>query len=294
MNRDILQPMIPKSYKAFQGNPDAKARWVYRVSSEGTRKHEDAKRQRVAFKTGDEPKNYSLGDIVQRYADEVLTFKIISPKGNTESIYFDQLGIPPVLGLLQQRIWEELSVAEANRWAERFIRAIPVGADLGPVWPKFAHWLLTDDQIGVLSSLFYDENAHFENLVEFFREWSSGRAVTEDEWMRRIDSIQMFMLNFGSEGLIYRVAKVALSICTANMHHCLDSQVVELPQFGVRLAAEMSGQSRGEEITASQAVQNQATHINRQSRKLLELIEECRAAETGPSANTDPADSAPE
>ena len=55
-----------------------------------------------------------------------------------ESLY----GIPEVLARLEEGIFELLDNKERKSFALQFIRAIPVGADLSFVWPKFAVWLM--------------------------------------------------------------------------------------------------------------------------------------------------------
>ena len=49
-----------------------------------------------------------------------------------------QVGVPEVLERLQDQIFEGLPVELAGEWPLRFARAIPDGADLSGVWPKFA------------------------------------------------------------------------------------------------------------------------------------------------------------
>jgi len=61
----------------------------------------------------------------------------------------ERLGIPLALTRLEDRIFEGLPKAKALEWPGQFSRAIPVGADLSLVWPRFAVWLLTDPKHGV-------------------------------------------------------------------------------------------------------------------------------------------------
>lgn len=63
-------------------------------------------------------------------------------------LYEHELGIPAVLADLEARLAHYLPPDEAERWPERFLQAIPVGADLALVWPRFAVWLLTDPDHG--------------------------------------------------------------------------------------------------------------------------------------------------
>lgn len=57
-----------------------------------------------------------------------------------------RIGIPEVLGYPLDAIYEGLNETGdtdlAVAWPERFFAAIPVGADLSMVWPKWALWML--------------------------------------------------------------------------------------------------------------------------------------------------------
>ena len=58
--------------------------------------------------------------------------------------YETELGIPVALAYLEDRIFEGLPDDDSTAWPERFLAAVPVGADLGRVQWQFLHWLLTD------------------------------------------------------------------------------------------------------------------------------------------------------
>ena len=70
--------------------------------------------------------------------------------GGEHRQYETELGIPQVLARLEDRIFEGTANGFAQLWPERFLRAIPVGADLSNVWPRWAVWMLTDEVHGVL------------------------------------------------------------------------------------------------------------------------------------------------
>lgn len=54
------------------------------------------------------------------------------------------LGIPQVLGSLEDCIFEELPKDEAKEWPLQFSNAIPEGADLSNVWKLFVCWVLQE------------------------------------------------------------------------------------------------------------------------------------------------------
>ena len=66
--------------------------------------------------------------------------------GSDHAKYETELGIPRILARLEDRIFEGLANAESKTFPSRFLSAIPVGADLSMVWPKFAAWLLVGCQ----------------------------------------------------------------------------------------------------------------------------------------------------
>ena len=62
----------------------------------------------------------------------------------SHSQYQIELGIPEVIAHLEDNLFESLPEKLAMTWPSRFLRAIPVGADLSMVWCRFSLWLLTD------------------------------------------------------------------------------------------------------------------------------------------------------
>lgn len=67
--------------------------------------------------------------------------------GDDHAKYETQFGIPQILARLEDCIFEGLPNDVAKGWPERFMSAIPVGANLSLVSWKFLHWLLTDEQV---------------------------------------------------------------------------------------------------------------------------------------------------
>jgi hypothetical protein len=61
--------------------------------------------------------------------------------------YETELGIPIMLARLEDRLFEGMSNGKSKEFPERFLSAIPVGADLSLVGWKFLHWLLTEELV---------------------------------------------------------------------------------------------------------------------------------------------------
>jgi hypothetical protein len=70
--------------------------------------------------------------------------------GSDHAKYETELGIPIILASLEDGIFESLENGRSKAWPEQFLSAAAVGSDLSLVWPKFAIWLLTDPEFGVL------------------------------------------------------------------------------------------------------------------------------------------------
>ena len=81
------------------------------------------------------------------------------PEGG-HHLYEANWGIPEVLAHLEDSLFESLPVDQAQLWPERFLDAIPVGAHLTNVWPRFAVWLMIDEKWGVANATDKDDIKH--------------------------------------------------------------------------------------------------------------------------------------
>ena len=93
--------------------------------------------------------------------------------------YERYLGIPTVLARLEDGIFEGLPLDEALTWPVRFLEAVPVGADLSMVWPRFAVWLMDDL---VTSTINPDVVAAAARVQALYRRWVDGDKPGRDEW----------------------------------------------------------------------------------------------------------------
>ena len=102
---------------------------------------------------------------------------------NDHSVYETELGIPELLAILEDRIFEGLSVEDSKTWPEKFMQAVPVEADLSLVWPKFAVWLLVDEKDGVLQ--YADSHrsiAAITRVAELYKKVIDGETVDRQTW----------------------------------------------------------------------------------------------------------------
>src|SRR5690606_37506481 len=69
---------------------------------------------------------------------------------SNHSAYETELGISRILARLEDRIFERLPNEKAKEFPIQFLKAIPIGVDLEPVWRKLMIWLLIDENEGVI------------------------------------------------------------------------------------------------------------------------------------------------
>ena len=93
------------------------------------------------------------------------------------------LGWPEWLCRLQDGIFEGLPAKDRPRFTEQLAQAIPVGADMTMIWPKFAHWLLVDPKDGVIRLAETDQVRDAINTVgSLFQRWIDGDKPSVGEW----------------------------------------------------------------------------------------------------------------
>jgi hypothetical protein len=86
--------------------------------------------------------------------------------------YETELGIPRILARLEDGIFEGMTKGDSLEWPEQFLDAIPVGADLGMIWPRFAVWLLGDSEVGVIRHAKTARTKKaVQDVVDLYAEW---------------------------------------------------------------------------------------------------------------------------
>lgn len=127
---------------AYHGDPAVKAKYLARVQA-----HRLADELRQCFGYWENGKGCAVGCTIH---------------GGDHGAYETELGVPRILARLEDGMFETLPVAEAKEWPVSFLEAIPVGADLSMVWPRFAVWLLGDKEKAVIRQT--------QKLLELLRE----------------------------------------------------------------------------------------------------------------------------
>jgi hypothetical protein len=114
---------------AFHGDPAIKAKYLARVAEH--RRLDNL----VRGATGHNGKGCAVWCTLNKYQ---------------HLAYESELGIPRAIAWLEDGLFESLPLAIAMKWPERFLSAIPVGADLSLVLPRFFVWMLIDPEDGAL------------------------------------------------------------------------------------------------------------------------------------------------
>jgi hypothetical protein len=103
--------------------------------------------------------------------------------------YEAELGIPQALAHLEYRLFEGLhfyvSPAAAVRLPERVLSAIRPGADLNPVWPNLALWMLIDGDLGIIRAAKKPRSRQAViGVGALYRRWLAGDKPAAAEWKR--------------------------------------------------------------------------------------------------------------
>lgn len=98
--------------------------------------------------------------------------------------YETRFGIPRVLARLEDRIFEGLPIEDAKKWPERFLSAISPGADLSMVWPKFAIFILTDPEFGVIKFAKKDKSKKsIQDVSDLYQRIVNGEKIDANVWL---------------------------------------------------------------------------------------------------------------
>ena len=122
------------------------------------------------------------------------------------SRYPIELGVPCILAHLEDRLFERLPRAEAMTWPERFLSAIRPGADLRPVWPRFACWLLEVE-------LAKWRTPESDFVCALLRRSEAGYEPSEAEWRAARDA--MYRAAYAAAATAYAAAATAYAAADA-------------------------------------------------------------------------------
>jgi hypothetical protein len=141
-------------------------------------------------------KHYKLDEIVQgKYWDNgkgcavgctIENDDVSKTNSGWHQRYEEALGIPRQIALLEDKIFEGLSNAEAKEFPLRFLKAVNVGADLSMVIPKFFVWLLGDEKDGVIKFAkgYKSTEKAIKGVLKLYQETVGGKTVKKERWIK--------------------------------------------------------------------------------------------------------------
>ena len=175
---------------AYHSNPDLKAQFVRLLEwhkeqdkiVQGT--YQDDEERDHYLVNGWSFKSFGRGCAV---GCSIESLRIITARTDLEYddhvAYEELIGVPRILARLEDGIFEKLPIEEARDWPIRFAAAIPVGADLSLVWPRFAVWLLADPQDGVIQfAKTQKQRQVIQAVADLYGRRVEGQEPTESEW----------------------------------------------------------------------------------------------------------------
>ena len=107
-------------------------------------------------------------------------------EGDNHRKYKTELGVPENIAYLEDRLFELMSNEDAKLFPYKFLDIIPVGVDLekNNIIPKFLHWLLVDEQYGVINFANTDDSKNAVlNVADLLHKKINGKRVTKKQWI---------------------------------------------------------------------------------------------------------------
>lgn len=96
----------------------------------------------------------------------------------------ERLNIPPALVYLYEGIFEALPRGEQRQkdFPGQFLAAIEVGADLTNIWPRFAAWMMLDEEWGLAPKTENEEvKAICKRVGEAYQRMDAGEIISDEE-----------------------------------------------------------------------------------------------------------------
>jgi len=191
----------------------------------------------------------------------------------SHSAYETELGVPIILARLEDRIFESMSKAKALEWPTRFLRAIPVGADLWLVWPKFAHWMLVDEKDGVIWHARKDsERDAIRGVGALFERQCRGELVSLADWRQaRSAAYAAYAVAAAAAAYAaYAVAVAAAAYAAYAVAVAADAAYAAYAAAATDAAADAAAYAA--DAAAAKARARRA-HFSKMADKLIELLE---------------------
>ena len=193
-------------------------------------------------------------------------------EGN-HTLYEDLFGIPRELAHLEDAIFEGLDVESAGDWPERFVEAVPEGADLTDVADRIALWIIGGED-GPLAP--WRDREFLQPTLDLYRQHLDGTPSRRGAWRE-------------AAGIARDGAKAAdnefdCDVGWTATHGHVDGEYFELVRGSTVIAGCFSEQSRpaGASLASARLTAERARTeaCGRIADKLIELL---KAAEVAPA-----------
>ena len=118
-------------------------------------------------------RDYSVGHTIHDFLPEF--------DDDRAAAYEPLFGIPFDLAFLENAIFYNLSLEASQTWPERFITAVPIGADLTLTVRKFVHWILSGDDSPIAK---WRDNPHIMTVRWLYERelYDIHNIPTQAEW----------------------------------------------------------------------------------------------------------------
>ena len=92
--------------------------------------------------------------------------------------YLDLFGVIPQIAHLSDSIFEGLNVAESKEWTLQLFNAIKTGSNTKIIYYHFIHWLLVDENFGMIR---FNDHQCIRNIANLHLK-AVTETVTQEEW----------------------------------------------------------------------------------------------------------------
>lgn len=92
-----------------------------------------------------------------------------------------ELGIPKILAITEDNLFENLPVKESKSFPLEFLSAVPVGVNLYNVYPSLIYWQLTDSEFGIINIVKNEDDKKFiEKTSVLYKDFYEGKTRYEE------------------------------------------------------------------------------------------------------------------
>ena len=196
--------------------------------------------------------------------------------GTLFAAYETELGIPAQLAGLVDSFFESISTDMSKVWPERFLSAIPVGANLSLIWAQFVTWLLLDPVEGVIQYVETDdERGAIQQVADLYSTGCTDRMC----WIVAGEDASFYF--DGRQNIPYATRALYAAVGTARLaanSSCAalgKNRSTEEAGFAIQLNGYYAGQALDEAASAvywATKISDTVAVYERWAEKLLELL----------------------